>query len=158
MYPHNKKLYTRGTIYDFSLPDTSTHPCTRTCHAPSICPETVILWILHHVNLPFFLQSNPFMLQPERMTTTRLFFWTFSCCSTRKCNNDCLIAKRNARLADALGVSQEGRDSKSVTYSDVLVRFVRGNLKNFAACWKDVKLQSECFWFIFFWFFLAMRC
>ena len=50
--------------------------------------------------------------------------------ATPKCNNDCLIAKRNARLADALGISQEGRDgNKNVTYSDELVGFARGNLK-----------------------------
>ena len=49
--------------------------------------------------------------------------------ATPKCNNDCQTAKRNARLADALGISQEGRDSKSVMYNDELVGFARGNTK-----------------------------
>jgi transcriptional repressor NF-X1 len=51
--------------------------------------------------------------------------------ATPKCNNDCLTAKRNARLADALGISQEGgsKDNKNVMYSDELVGFARGNLK-----------------------------
>ena len=56
--------------------------------------------------------------------------------ATPKCNNDCQTAKRNARLADALGISQEGRESngnsvinKSVVYSEELVGFARGNLK-----------------------------
>ena len=69
----------------------------------------------------------------QRMTTTGSSSGP-SHASTPKCNNDCLIAKRNARLADALGISQEGRDSKSVTYSDELVGFARGNLKFFRAC------------------------
>ena len=54
----------------------------------------------------------------------------YSHAATPKCNNDCQTAKRNARLADALGISQEGRDNnKSVVYSDELVGFARGNLK-----------------------------
>ncbi|KAF8802315.1 hypothetical protein BYT27DRAFT_7112793, partial [Phlegmacium glaucopus] len=50
-----------------------------------------------------------------------------------KCSNDCQIAKRNARLADALGISLEGRDSSSaamaVTYTDELSGFARVNPK-----------------------------
>ena len=67
----------------------------------------------------------------QRMTTTTTGSSSGrSHAATPKCNNDCLIAKRNARLADALGISQEGRDSnKSVTYSDELVGFAKGNLK-----------------------------
>jgi len=44
-----------------------------------------------------------------------------------------LIAKRNARLADALGISMESRDKSAaaaaVTYSDELMGFARVNLK-----------------------------
>ncbi|KAF8800804.1 hypothetical protein BYT27DRAFT_7312637 [Phlegmacium glaucopus] len=45
-----------------------------------------------------------------------------------KCSNDCHVAKRNARLADALGISLEGRESAAamaVTYTDELSGFAR---------------------------------
>ncbi|KAF8805762.1 hypothetical protein BYT27DRAFT_7036688, partial [Phlegmacium glaucopus] len=49
-----------------------------------------------------------------------------------KCSNDCQIAKRNARLADALGISLESRESAAamaVTYTDELSGFARVNPK-----------------------------
>ncbi|GLB39230.1 putative R3H domain containing protein [Lyophyllum shimeji] len=47
-----------------------------------------------------------------------------------KCNNDCAIAKRNARLADALGITPESREKvAAVTYHEELVSFARANLK-----------------------------
>ena len=45
-----------------------------------------------------------------------------------KCSNECLVAKRNARLAEALGINPEVRN-KSVTYSDELTAFARANVK-----------------------------
>jgi transcriptional repressor NF-X1 len=45
-----------------------------------------------------------------------------------KCTNECLVAKRNARLAEALGISTEGRE-KPVTYHDELITFARSNAK-----------------------------
>ncbi len=51
-----------------------------------------------------------------------------------KCSNDCLIAKRNARLADALGISADAKErgeaaKTAVAYSDELVAFAKGNAK-----------------------------
>lgn len=45
-----------------------------------------------------------------------------------KCSNECLIAKRNARLAEALGISPEGRE-KAVTYNEELMAFAKANVK-----------------------------
>lgn len=45
-----------------------------------------------------------------------------------KCSNECLVAKRNARLAEALGISGENRE-KAVTYNDELTTFARANVK-----------------------------
>lgn len=49
-----------------------------------------------------------------------------------KCTNECAIAKRNARLAEALGISQETKEregQKPVVYSDELIAFARANSK-----------------------------
>ncbi|KAG5351153.1 hypothetical protein C0989_007698 [Termitomyces sp. Mn162] len=47
-----------------------------------------------------------------------------------KCNNDCAVAKRNARLADALGITAESREKAlAVTYHESLVAFARVNEK-----------------------------
>jgi len=50
---------------------------------------------------------------------------------TPKCTNDCQIAKRNARLADALGISTDSREkaAANVVYTDELVGFARVNAK-----------------------------
>jgi transcriptional repressor NF-X1 len=53
-----------------------------------------------------------------------------------KCNAECGIAKRNARLADAFGINpserEKGVDAENATYSEELVSFARANTK-FAA-------------------------
>ena len=129
----------------YSLPDI--HPCTRTCHAPSLCPETEPCESLITLSCPCNRIRQSVLCgrtnTSQRVTTTTAGSSSSSNSSsgsstpghhhahaaTPKCNNDCQTAKRNARLADALGISQEGRDNKSVIYSDELVGFSRGNLK-----------------------------
>lgn len=48
-----------------------------------------------------------------------------------KCTNECGIAKRNARLAEALGINPERVDSRlnQVSYNDDLTTFARANAK-----------------------------
>jgi transcriptional repressor NF-X1 len=50
-----------------------------------------------------------------------------------KCNAECGIAKRNARLADAFGIKPSEReksaDVENITYSEELVNFARVNMK-----------------------------
>jgi len=102
----------------------ATHPCADLCHAPGSCQET------------------------EPCTTTVII--TCSCGRIRQsvqcgrklsnlsggegsktltCTNECAIAKRNARLAEALGISSERNDRNQATYRDELVAFARANSK-----------------------------
>ena len=50
---------------------------------------------------------------------------------TLKCTNDCLIAKRNARLAEALGINTESREkahpNAAMMYGDEVANFARAN-------------------------------
>ncbi|KAF5383199.1 hypothetical protein D9615_004931 [Tricholomella constricta] len=47
-----------------------------------------------------------------------------------KCNNECAVAKRNARLADALGITAESREKTAlVTYHDEVAGFARASSK-----------------------------
>jgi len=79
-----------------------------------------------------------------------------------KCSNDCQIAKRNARLADALGINLEARGSDhnnntnnnksgGVVYSDEVVGFARVNLKFLSLVEKTFTELS-----LFFLFFAEM--
>lgn len=113
----------------YSLPDL--HPCTRACHAPSACPETEPCESLVTLTCPCnrIRQSIPCGQTITYQHLTTGSSGHSHATVTPKCNNDCQVAKRNARLADALGISQEGRDSKSVVYNDELVGFARGNSK-----------------------------
>jgi transcriptional repressor NF-X1 len=46
------------------------------------------------------------------------------------CTNECEIAKRNARLAEALGINPDmHKTNRNVVYSDELVAFARHNGK-----------------------------
>lgn len=108
------------------LPDI--HPCTLTCHAPSTCPETEPCESLITLTCPCN-RIRQSVLCGQTITFQRSSSHA-AVSLTPKCTNDCQVAKRNARLANALGINQEGRDGgKSVVYSDELVGFARGNLK-----------------------------
>jgi transcriptional repressor NF-X1 len=51
-----------------------------------------------------------------------------------KCLSECQIAKRNARLADALGINPEMRERvREVVYNDGLVAFAKANAKLLAS-------------------------
>lgn len=45
------------------------------------------------------------------------------------CTSECAVAKRNARLAEALGISSDRADRNKATYRDELVAFARANSK-----------------------------
>jgi transcriptional repressor NF-X1 len=121
-----KVVYSKNDFV--SLPDI--HPCTRTCHAPSLCPETEPCESLTTLTCPCNRIRHSVACSRTIISQQRTGSSSSGHAATPKCNNDCQTAKRNARLADALGISQEGRDSsKSVVYSDELVGFARGNLK-----------------------------
>lgn len=95
------------------------HPCTQTCHAPAACPETEACLTLVTLTCPCgHLRSSIPCSQAN--STAQL-----------KCTGECAINKRNARLADALGISPEKREGlqAKVTYNDDLVTFARVNGK-----------------------------
>ncbi|KAF8800801.1 hypothetical protein BYT27DRAFT_7227305 [Phlegmacium glaucopus] len=114
-----------GKARKYRLPDH--HPCARTCHAPSSCPETEPCESLIILPCP-----------SSRIRQSVLCGQTVSQRSSShtraapKCSNDCQIAKQNARLADALGITLEGTKSSAamaVTYADELSGFARVNPK-----------------------------
>ena len=102
------------------------HPCTRPCHAPSSCLETepCQATIVISCSCGRIQQSVPC---GRTSSSSR----TGPSQPAPKCTNDCKIAKRNAMLADALGINTEGRDKNggSATYNDELLNFARANIK-----------------------------
>ena len=111
-------------IHPYSLP--AHHGCTTPCHAPASCSEEepcqaqVTLRCacgrIQQTSLCGRSTSNP----GGRQATVL------------KCTNECAMAKRNARLAEALGISQEIRDrngERAVTYPSELIAFAKANMK-----------------------------
>ncbi|KAG1798823.1 uncharacterized protein HD556DRAFT_153931 [Suillus plorans] len=95
------------------------HPCTQPCHAPAACPETEACLALVTLTCPCGLLRSSIPCS-QGNSTTQL-----------KCTGECAIKKRNARLADALGISPEKREGLQVkvTYNDDLVTFTKANSK-----------------------------
>lgn len=107
-----------------SLPNN--HPCTRPCHAPSGCPGTEPCEALITLSCPCGRIRQP--VHCGKSVTSR---GSESTQALIKCSTDCQIAKRNARLADALGISPETQNkaSATATYNDDVVAFARANSK-----------------------------
>ncbi len=107
----------------FSLPNN--HPCTRPCHAPSSCSESEPCQSLVTLTCPCgrIKQSVTCGRTSSSGSVTR------SSQPTLKCTNDCLVAKRNARLAEALGINTEVREKAhpNSVYGDELANFARAN-------------------------------
>ena len=99
------------------------HPCTLPCHAPASCSEAdpCLAPITITCSCGRIRQSVPCgrsTANPAGLEGSQQL----------KCTNECAIAKRNARLAEALRVNPTGR-SFQVTYSDDLQRFARADMK-----------------------------
>ena len=100
------------------------HPCIRACHAPSTCPEDEPCQSLVSLRCPCgrISQAVHCGRSPANPAGTQQ--------APPKCINECNIAKRNARLADALGITPESREKTSaVSYHDELAAFARANGK-----------------------------
>ena len=111
------------------------HPCTLSCHAPAACDES------EPCRAPITLTcpcgrikqqvpcgrsvSNPAGLEGSQQL---------------KCSTECLVAKRNARLAEALGINADAK-SKEVTYSPDLISSARLDIK---FCLLVEKTFAEC--------------
>ncbi|KAF5349161.1 hypothetical protein D9756_009395 [Leucocoprinus leucothites] len=109
------------------------HPCPLPCHAPSSCSEVDPCPALVDVTCPCgrIKQAVRCGRSSSNLNPSR---------SNPKCTNDCAVAKRNARLAEALGINpSKGASASSsagyaglvntVNYSDELTGFARANPK-----------------------------
>ncbi|KAI1798103.1 hypothetical protein LXA43DRAFT_908743 [Ganoderma leucocontextum] len=102
------------------------HPCTLPCHAPASCDESEPCRFVVTITCPCGRIRQPVpcgrsLSNPGREGSQQL-----------KCSNECAIAKRNARLAEALGINPDrdgSRTVQQVTYADELVAFARANVK-----------------------------
>lgn len=104
-----------------SLP--AIHPCTLPCHAPSTCVEAEPCRSVVNISCTCGRITQP---MPCGRCTSSPNGREGS--QQLKCTTECAIAKRNARLADALGISPDRQDSRSqVTYSEALITFARGD-------------------------------
>jgi transcriptional repressor NF-X1 len=99
------------------------HPCTLPCHAPAACSETEPCRSTVNLSCPCGRIRQP--VSCGRSTSNPA---GREGSQQLKCTNECLIAKRNARLAEALGINPETRSSQ-VTYTDSLISFAKANPK-----------------------------
>jgi hypothetical protein len=116
-------------ILFYSLP--AHHPCTRPCHAPSACPEDEPCEALVLISCPCgriqqSLRCGFSVSSPAGSASSH----------TLKCNSQCELAKRNARLAEALGISDDSRERAGkhmaggpVVYSDEVMTFAKEDPK-----------------------------
>ncbi|KAJ7293231.1 hypothetical protein C8J57DRAFT_1161770 [Mycena rebaudengoi] len=103
------------------------HPCTQPCHAPSTCDEaapcTAVITVVcpcGRIRQP--VQCGKSVANPGREN------------QQPKCSNECLVAKRNARLADALGITQESRSAAAaVVWAEEVLSFARAGNAKFVA-------------------------
>ncbi|KAJ7716360.1 hypothetical protein B0H14DRAFT_2643869 [Mycena olivaceomarginata] len=108
------------------------HPCTQPCHVPSSCDESVPCSAVVTVSCA----CGP-IRQPVSCGRTAGSAGNGNGNGNHKhqqpkCTNECLVTKRNARLADALGIMQEGREQRereAVVWLDDVLAFGRANAK-----------------------------
>ncbi|CAL1709094.1 unnamed protein product [Somion occarium] len=102
------------------------HPCTLPCHAPAACSEAESCRSVIYITCPCGRIRQPV---PCGRSTANPAGREGS--QQLKCSNECLIAKRNARLAEALGITPESREEsrQQIIYSDELLSFARANPK-----------------------------
>jgi transcriptional repressor NF-X1 len=107
----------------FSLP--AQHPCVQPCHAPSVCPE------LEPCGATITITCACGRIQQSvlcgRCTSSPA---GRGAALKPHCTNECEIAKRNARLAEALGINPDmPKTNRNIVYADEIVTFARHNGK-----------------------------
>ena len=118
------QLVVSARFADFQRSLPAIHPCTLPCHAPSTCVEAEPCRSVVNISCSCGRITQP---MPCGRCTSSPNGREGS--QQLKCTTECAIAKRNARLADALGISPDRQDSRSqVTYSEALITFARGDL------------------------------
>ena len=109
-------------FYRYSHPDI--HPCADLCHAPGSCLET------EPCTATVIITCSCGRIRQSVQCGRKLSNSTGGEGSkTLTCTNECAIAKRNARLAEALGISSDRTEKNKVTYRDELITFARANSK-----------------------------
>ncbi|KAH9926706.1 uncharacterized protein B0H18DRAFT_1084937 [Fomitopsis serialis] len=97
------------------------HPCTHPCHAPAACDESDPCRSIVHISCPCGRIRQPVACgrstsNPGGREGSQLL----------KCSPECLVAKRNARLAEALGINPDKTGpAKEVVYGDELLAIAR---------------------------------
>ncbi|TFK89666.1 hypothetical protein K466DRAFT_486400 [Polyporus arcularius HHB13444] len=100
------------------------HPCTLPCHAPASCDESdpcrsIVTITCSCGRLRQSVSCGRSASNPAGREGSQQL----------KCSNECAIAKRNARLAEALGINPDRDRVQQVTYNDELLGFARANTK-----------------------------
>ncbi|KAL6303220.1 hypothetical protein BKA93DRAFT_788613 [Sparassis latifolia] len=100
------------------------HPCAFPCHAPASCDESEPCRATIYLTCPCGRIRTPIScgrstLNPAGREGSQQI----------KCSNECLVAKRNARLAEALGINPNRTDGRQATFSDPLVASARADPK-----------------------------
>ncbi|KAJ3909541.1 hypothetical protein F5879DRAFT_932516 [Lentinula edodes] len=101
------------------------HPCTNLCHAPSSCDEDEPCQTRVELTCECGRIRQAVVCGRSRSNSINLARG-----EAIKCTTECALKKRNARLADALGIKTGGSGILAeVTYGDDLVAFARANTK-----------------------------
>ena len=107
------------TVLLISLP--AHHPCQLSCHAPSACNEDELCEAIITVSCPCGRFQQPVKCGRSSANPNKTP-------AQLSCRDECAIAKRNARLAEALGITDTKR-KPDVSYSDELVSFGKSDTK-----------------------------
>ncbi|KZV99993.1 hypothetical protein EXIGLDRAFT_667828 [Exidia glandulosa HHB12029] len=101
------------------------HPCTMPCHAPAACDESEPCQERVWASCECGRIQQPVLCGRSASSTA-----AGRDSQKLDCSQDCAIAKRNARLAEALGISPaRTADKTAVTYSPELLQFAKANVK-----------------------------
>ncbi|KAF8872738.1 hypothetical protein BD779DRAFT_1613762 [Infundibulicybe gibba] len=109
-----------GKARKLCLPNT--HPCTHPCHAPSACPEDTPCAASVTLTCPCGRLTQTARCGRSTVHPTRTH-------PALKCGPECRVAQRNARLAEALGISDDGAKGKGVVYPEEVMGFARANAR-----------------------------
>ena len=101
---------------------TCRHPCTSPCHAPAKCPETdPCQTIITQSCSCGHVQSRTSCGAGTSNPASREMV-------VLKCNSECAVRQRNARLADALGIQQTKEPRMTEEWSSELKSFASANM------------------------------
>ncbi|KIL58249.1 hypothetical protein M378DRAFT_27649 [Amanita muscaria Koide BX008] len=113
----------------------SHHPCTRACHAPSACPEDDPCQAVITLTCSCGRLTQAARCGRNIVSSSSTNASDPASRPLLKCITQCEVAKRNARLAEALGITAESRERATkgmagpVVYPDEVVAFAKEDPK-----------------------------